>query len=80
MAAVHAVRYRQLFWGSLLANNSWHALGIAALEGHRIFHTAAFVESNHTQTFALRRRRFNTGSVRLGLLPGGMFGDTVCLF
>lgn len=65
---------RRIFWGSLIADDSWHTIGVVAMEGYGIFHTVAFVESNRTQTFDKRTLRFSSGSEGLKLLQGGMFG------
>ena len=39
---------RRIFYGSLIADDSWHAVLFTALEGYGIYHSAAFVESNRT--------------------------------
>jgi hypothetical protein len=59
---------RRIFSGSLLADDSWHTLGAAAMEYHGLFHTIAFVESNTTQTGATRYLRFASGSERHRLI------------
>ena len=68
---------RRIFWGTLIADDSWHALSMIAMEGYGIFHTAAFVESNRTQNFSPRTLRFPTGSKnKFFLQNGGLFGPT----
>jgi hypothetical protein len=59
---------RRIFWGSLLADDSWHALGLAASEFHGLFDTIAFVESNTTQSRIPRSLRFPPDSRRKELL------------
>ena len=59
---------RRTFWGSLIADDSWHALGIAAMEYHGLIDTIVFVESNTTQTLAPRTMRFSHNSSRKKVL------------
>lgn len=61
-------RRRRIFWGSLIADDSWHALGLAACEFHGLFDTIAFVESNTTQSRTPRTLRFPPDSSRKELL------------
>ena len=68
-------RRRRLFLGSLIADDSWHALGAMALEVHGVYEAVAFVESNRTQTGAPRALRFAAGTRERRLLAeGGLFG------
>jgi len=68
---------RRIFWGSLIADDSWHAIAMIAMETYGIFHTAAFVESNRTQNFSSRKLRFPPGSkMKSFLQSGGLFGPS----
>ena len=68
---------RRIFWGSLIADDSWHAIAMIAMESYGIFHTAAFVESNRTQNFSSRKLRFPPGSkMKAFLQSGGLFGPS----
>jgi hypothetical protein len=53
---------RRIFWGSLIADDSWHTILMAAVEGYGMFHTVALVESNTTQTLTPRPWRFSSHS------------------
>lgn len=59
---------RRVFYGSLIADDSWATIAISALEHYGILNTVAFVESNRTQTFHLRDIRFGKGTENLKLL------------
>ena len=66
---------RRLFLGSLIADDSWHALGALAMESYGIYTAVAFVESNRTQTGVPRDLRFVEGTEEYNLLLGQqMFG------
>ena len=67
---------RRIFYGSLIADDSWHAVLFTALEGYGVYHSAAFVESNRTQMNIPRRLRFPEGSDNLRLLQSGIFGPS----
>ncbi|KAL7528565.1 hypothetical protein ACHAWF_002608 [Thalassiosira exigua] len=71
---------RRIFYGSLIADDSWDAISITALENYGIFHSVAFVESNRTQMKVPRRLRFKPGSKSLQILRGGMFGPRTQVF
>ena len=62
---------RRIFWGSLVADDSWHVIGIAAMEAYGIFDTVALVESNTTQMLYPRKIRFGLDSGRLKVLQQG---------
>lgn len=66
---------RRIFWGSPVADDSWHILSIQAIETYGVFHTVAFVESNRTSMADERQLRFDNGSLNKGILMGGMFGE-----
>lgn len=59
---------RRIFWGSLIADDSWHVVAFAAMEYHGLFDTISFIESNTTQSEYLRTMRFPEGSQRKRLL------------
>jgi len=68
---------RRIFWGSLLADDSWHAIGSVALETYGIFDLAVFVESNLTQSLYHRDIRFFPGSEAWDVVTkSGIFGPT----
>jgi len=52
---------RRIFFGSLIADDSWHPIGTHAIEAHGLYHTIAFIESNTTQTLTHRETRFVDG-------------------
>ena len=39
---------RRIFWGSLIADDSWHTISIAALETYGLFHTGQFYNAYST--------------------------------
>ena len=59
---------KRIFWGSLIADDSWHILSLAAFEYHGIFESIALVESNSTQTLSNRDIRFPANSTNLDML------------
>lgn len=68
---------RRIFWGSLIADDWWHVLAIAAMEYRGLFHTISFVESNTTQSEYSRQMRFPEGSLRKELLTSPLlWGNT----
>jgi hypothetical protein len=68
-------RRRRIFFGSLIADDTWHAVGAHAAEVYGLYHTAVFIESNLTQTLTTRRMRFEQGSFNHDfLVSSGIFG------
>ncbi len=65
---------RRIFWGSLIADDSWHAIAAHIGESYGLYHTVAFIESNTTQTMTKRQTRFDNGSLNLTVLQSGIFG------
>ena len=65
---------RRLFLGSLIADDSWHALGALAMESYGIYSAVAFVESNRTQTGTPRQLRFIPGDEYNILVKQNLFG------
>lgn len=63
-----ARRRRRVFLGSLIADDSWHAIGAIAMEVYGIYTAAVFVESNRTQTGTPRKLRFEQGSTAHNIL------------
>jgi hypothetical protein len=66
---------RRIFWGSLIADDSWHILSIAAMEYYGVLDTVAFVESNTTQSLTPREMRFGPHSPGLETLKQ-MWGES----
>ena len=72
---------RRVFFGSLIADDSWHILSIAAMENYGVFDTIAYVESNRSQTLTPRKLRFQAGSDNLRILrESGMWGPSTRVF
>lgn len=70
------LKRRRIFWGSLIADDSWHVLGLASMEYYGMFDTIAFVESNTTQNMSPRSLRYPPGSDRKSLLTSHLlWGD-----
>lgn len=70
---------RRLFWGSLIADDSWHSILPHAAEAHGVYHTVAFIESNKTTSYdksQFRKERFTPGSPNVKLLQSGLFGPS----
>jgi hypothetical protein len=74
-------RRRRIFFGSLIADDSWHAIGIHAVEAHGLYHTVALIESNTTQMMTRRETRFVDGdnpdeakTLNRKLLQSNIFG------
>ena len=49
-STVTVAQRRRIFWGTLIADDSWNAIATQAIESYGIFHTAAFVESIQSDT------------------------------
>jgi len=67
---------RRIFAGGMIADDSFHTIGIHALETYGIYTHVAFVESNRTHKYFERKMRFLPRSNNLALLQSGMFGPT----
>jgi hypothetical protein len=71
---------RRIFFGSLIADDSWHAILAHAAEVHGLYHTVSFVESNSTLSMdksQSRKTRFHAGSTELrALQESGIFGPS----
>ena len=65
---------RRIFFGSNIADDSWHMIGNHAAEAYGLYHTAVFVECNFTQSLFPRRLRFVDGAHDLDVLQSGIFG------
>ena len=63
-----AARRRRIFFGSLIADDTWHVIGAHAAESYGLYHTAVFIESNLTQMLTPRQVRFEAGSLNHELL------------
>ncbi|KAL9178493.1 hypothetical protein ACHAXT_001831 [Thalassiosira profunda] len=68
---------RRIFYGSTIADDSWHIVSITAMENYGIFHSVALVESNRTHMNNPRDLRFGPGSENLTVLQNGMWGPNV---
>jgi len=78
-------RRRRIFFGSNIADDSWHAIVAHAMESYGLYHTLAFVESNTTtadrDAFMLQRElNYAKGSLNLKALQSGIFGPTSQVF
>jgi hypothetical protein len=74
-AQYKARKRRRLFLGSLIADDSWHALGALAIETYGVYTAVAFVESNRTQTGSPRQLRFVNGTTEHKILvESDLFG------
>jgi hypothetical protein len=65
---------RRIFAGSLIADDSWHAIGFGAMESYGIYSALALVESNRTPMFYERKLRFGTDSDNVQKLQSGIYG------
>jgi len=65
---------RRIFFGSLIADDSWHVIAIHAAEAYGLYDTVAFIESNVTQNGSMRKLQFYPGALKLDVLQGGLFG------
>jgi hypothetical protein len=65
---------RRIFAGSLIADDSWHAIGFSAMEAYGIYSALALVESNRTQMFYERTLRFGPDSENIQKLQSGIYG------
>jgi hypothetical protein len=65
---------RRIFAGSLIADDSWDAIGIGAIEAYGIYSALALVESNRTQMFYERKLRFGPDSRNIRMLQSGIYG------
>lgn len=66
---------KRIFYGGPIADDSWHALALGAIEGYGVFDIVAFVESDTTHTLTHRDLRFNQSSDNLRILEeAGMWG------
>ena len=74
---------RRIFFGSNIADDTWHALAVHAAEAHGLYHTIAFIESNRTTSQLTkfnrpRELRFSPDSLNYKVLQSGVFGpDTM---
>ncbi len=62
------------FFGSSIADDSWHTIGAHAGEVYGLYHTVAFIESNTTTVMTKRETNFDEGSLNLRVLQSGIFG------
>ncbi|KAL7525858.1 LOW QUALITY PROTEIN: hypothetical protein ACHAWF_001534 [Thalassiosira exigua] len=62
---------RRVFFGGLIADDSMGTIAMTAIENYGIFHTVAFIESNHEDSSKIAVR---SGVKEFASLQGGMFG------
>lgn len=65
---------RRIFYGSNIADDSWHIISTHAMEFYGIFDSVVFVESNRIQHHYPRTVRFGENSESLRLLQNHMYG------
>ena len=68
---------RRLFFGSMIADDSWHPIMIHAGETYGLYHSVALIESNATTSrdnSQSRKLRFTPNSTALRVLQSGIFG------
>lgn len=68
---------RRIFFGSLVADESWHSIVAHAVEAHGLYHSVSLVESNttiSTGNVQPRQRNFTPNSLNLRVLQSGIFG------
>ena len=70
-------RRRRIFVGSLIADDSWAAIEAVVAEGHGLYHTVSFVESNSSLDGSPHKPRFLIGSENWKRLTNGtLYGPT----
>jgi len=70
---------RRIFFGALIADDSWHTILTHAIEAHGLYHSVAFIESNSTTSddaSQSRKLRFTNESIEFKALTSGIFGET----
>ncbi len=68
---------RRIFFGSLIADDSWHTILAHATEAYGLYHSVTLVESNATlsqERDQVRALRYPPGSLNLEVLQSGIFG------
>jgi len=76
---------RRIFYGSPIADDSWHAIAIHAIEAYDLYHTVAFSESDistadRTSHTKPRTLRFPPGSLNLEVMESGIFGPATNVY
>ncbi len=69
---------RRIFFGSLIADDSWHTILAHAIESYDLYHTVALIESNRTinaHKAFFRKRIYESKSIELKALKSGIFGS-----
>ena len=68
---------RRIFYGSLIADESWHTILAHAVEAQNLYHTVALIESNTTTDGKhTRKQKYKPESIELRTLQSGIFGPT----
>ena len=65
---------RRLFFGAMVADESYDVMRMHAAEIYGLYHVVALVESNTTHTNTLRNLRFDKGTEGYELIHSGIFG------
>lgn len=72
-------RRRRIFFGSLIAEDSWHPILLHAAEAKGLYHSVALIETNKTTSLdekSFRNWRFTPSSSELKALKSGIFGPS----
>jgi len=70
---------RRIFFGGLIADDSWHSILVHAGEAYGLYHSVAFIESNATigpDNSQSRTLRFTPNSTAFKVLQSGIFGPS----
>lgn len=68
---------RRVFWGANVADDSWHTIFMSALEYRGLLSGVAFIESNRSQSLAVRSLRYPPGSDRRRIFESKeLWGET----
>jgi len=76
---------RRIFYGSPIADDSWHAIAIHAIEAYDLYHTVAFAESDvstadREEFIEPRTLRFPPGSFNVEVMESGIFGPSTKVY
>jgi hypothetical protein len=71
---------RRIFFGTMVAEDSWDVFRIHAVETYDVYHAAVFVESDSTHMAKKRKLRFKESRERDLLVDSGMFGNNTKVY
>ena len=71
---------RRIFYGSNIADDSWHPIAAHAAEAYGLYHTVALVESNVTHMRTKRTMRFHPPEAIQARAIKGIWGPTTHVF